>query len=90
MRAAMEAVSGGKINTNAADKSFGVPRKTLDDRIKGKVRHGTKLRVTTVLSMAKEESLANYLVYMAERGFPLTRTNGKGFRMGNCKAYWQE
>ena len=30
MRAAMEAVSGGKMNTNAAAKSFGVPRKTLD------------------------------------------------------------
>ena len=49
MRAAMEAVSGGKMNTNAAAKSFSVPRKTLDDRIKGKVRHGTKPGVTTVL-----------------------------------------
>ena len=48
MRAAMEAVSGGKMNTNAAAKSFGVPRKTLGDRMKGKVRHGTKPGATTV------------------------------------------
>ena len=85
MRAAMEAVSGGKMNTNAAAKSFGVPRKTLDDRMKGKVRHGTKPGATTVLSMAEEESLANYLVYMAERGFPLTRTMVKAFAWAIAK-----
>ena len=85
MRAAMEAVSGGKMNTNAAAKSFSVPRKTLDDRIKGKVRHGTKPGVTTVLSMAEEKFLANYLVYMAEKGFPLTRTMAKAFAWAIAK-----
>ena len=74
MVTAMEVVSNGKMSVTVAAKSFGVPRKTLDDRMKGKVRRGTNPGTRTVLSMAEEESLVNYLVYMAERGFPLTRT----------------
>ena len=43
------------------------------------MRHGTKPGTPTVLSMAEEESLVNYLVYKDGRGFPLTRTMVKAF-----------
>ena len=41
MRAAMEAVAGGKMSITAAATHYNVPRKTLDDRVKVKVKHGT-------------------------------------------------
>ena len=51
--------------------SFLVPRKTLDDRIKDRVTHGSKPGVSTALTSIEEESLVSYLIYMANRGFPL-------------------
>ena len=41
--------------------------------MKGKVVHGTKPGRSTILSSEEEEALCNYLLYVAERGFPLTR-----------------
>ena len=45
------------MNVTAAAKSFNVPRKTLEDRVKGKVKHGTKPGASTVLSATEEKSL---------------------------------
>ena len=41
MVSAMEAVSQGMAVSTAA-KAFNVPRKTLDDHVKARVKHGTK------------------------------------------------
>ena len=57
-----------------AATTYTVPRKTLDDRVKGRVVHGTNPGRDTVLSPTEEKALCNYLFYMAERGFPLTRS----------------
>ena len=54
-------------------------RRTLDDRIRGNVSHGKKPGRTTILIPEEEESLTHNLLYMAERGFPLTRTIVKAF-----------
>ena len=79
MKAAMEAVSSGEMTVSASSRVFKVPRKTLDDRIRGNVSHGKKPGRTTILTPEEEESLTQYLLYMAERGFPLTRTMVKAF-----------
>ena len=42
MVSAMEAVKAGQFTNTAAASRFSVPRKTLDDRIKLKVTHGSK------------------------------------------------
>ena len=42
-------------------KQFNVPHKTLDDRVIGRVVHGTKLGPGTVLTSAEENVLCNYL-----------------------------
>ena len=65
----------------AVATTFSVPRKTLDDRVKGLVVHGKKPGVSTVLTPKEDASLVPYviLVYMAKRGFPLTRTMVKAF-----------
>ena len=35
--------------------------------------HGRKSGPGTILTPAEEDILCNYLIYMAQRGFPLTR-----------------
>ena len=81
MVTAIADVKDQNLTVTAAARKHNVPRKTLDDRIKGKVVHGTHPGISTVL-MAKEESaLVSYLVYMANRGYPLTRTLTKAFAM---------
>jgi hypothetical protein len=54
-----------------ASALYSVPRKTLDDRVKKWVVHGTKTGRGTVLSTEEEKGLCNYFVYMAQREFPL-------------------
>ena len=70
---AMEAVSKKELTVSKAARVYRVPRKTLDDQVKGHILHGTKPGRDTVLTAEEESSLCNYLVYMAERAFPLTR-----------------
>ena len=80
MVAAMKAVENEELPISAAASKFKVPRKTLDDRIKGRVQHGTAPGPSTVLTAEEEEdALQSYLIYMAQHGFPLTRTITKAF-----------
>ena len=72
MVAALEAVKSNALTVTQAATTYNVPRKTLDDRVKGRVVHGMNPGRDTVLSPREEKALCNYLVYMAERGFPLT------------------
>ena len=85
MKNAIEAVESKDKTISAAAKMFNVPRKTLDDRVKGRVKHGSKPGVSTALTFVQEKSLVNYLLYMAERGFPLTRTMVKAFALAIAK-----
>ena len=56
-----------------------MPRKTLDDRIKGRIKHGCKPGPSTALTAEEESVLTAYLLYMAEHGFPLTSNMAMGF-----------
>ena len=64
---------------SGAANHFHVPRKTLDDRIKVHMEHGSKPGRNPVLSAVKEDALVVYLLYMADLGCPLTRTLVKAF-----------
>lgn len=72
MERAYEAVFNDGLAVHRAAKLHHVPRKTLDDRVKGRIplnaQHGGK----TALTPTEELSLENYIKYMAERAFPLT------------------
>ena len=85
MEDAMKAVAERKMTVTTAARSFKVPRKTLDDRIKGHVTHGKKPGVATILSPEEESSLTEYLKYMANYGFPLTWTMVKAFAWAIAK-----
>ena len=56
-----------------------VPRKTLDDRIKECVKHGTSPGPVTALALEQDEALVSYLFYMADHGYHLTRTMVKAY-----------
>ena len=81
MVTAIADVKDQNLTVTAAARKHNVPRKTLDDRIKGKVVHGTHPGVSTVLTAKEESALVSYLVYMANRGYPLTHTLTKAFAM---------
>ena len=74
----MEAVKRG-ISVSGAARQFQVPPKTLDDCVKGHVQHGAKPGPGTALTVEEEGALASYLLYMAERGFPLTINMARAF-----------
>ena len=79
----MKAVQEEGMTVSGAAKQFQVPRKTLDDGIKGRVEHGSRPGPPTALSAEEEGALAAYLLYMAEHGFPLC-----GFCLGNFCSLW--
>ena len=72
MSEAVDRVKKG-LTVSAAARMCAVPLRTLDDRIKGRVFHGTSPGPSTVLSCDEEASLVSYVFYMEDRGFPLTR-----------------
>ena len=69
MEKALEAVQKNLTSVTTAAKKFNVPRKTLDDMVKGHVVHGRKSGPGTILTPAEEDILCNYLIYIAQRGF---------------------
>ena len=87
MKNAIEAVESKDKTISAAAKMFNVSRKTLDDIVKGQVKHGSKPGVSTALTFVQEKYLVNYLLYMAERGFPLTYTMVKVFVLAIAKRF---
>ena len=46
---------------STAAKAFNVPRKMLDDRVKGRVKHGTKPGPDTVLTEEEEAALISVI-----------------------------
>ena len=85
----MEAVKR-RISVSGAAMQFQVPRKTLDGRVKGRVQHGTKSDPGTALTAKEEGALASYLLYMAERGFPLTVNMAQAFASAISLRHLQE
>ena len=63
MVSAMSAVEKKERTIYSAAARFSVPRKTLDDRIKGRVKHGTSPGPVTALTLKQEEVLVSYLLY---------------------------
>ena len=66
METATEAVEQGT-TVSETSRQFDVPRKTLDDRVKGGVQHGSNQGPNTALTAEEEKALVAYLFHMAER-----------------------
>ena len=72
MRDAMEAASSGNVSINKASELYGVPKKTLKDRLSGRVVHGTKPGPKPYLR-PEEEELVDHLTKLSDVGLPKTR-----------------
>lgn len=77
MNAAIAAVKNGS-NILRAAKEHGVPRQTLQDRISGRVVHGTKPGPKPYLTSVEEKELSNFLVDVSKAGYGKTRKQIKG------------
>ena len=76
MVSAVEAVKRGMSVLRAATL-HGVPRTTLQNRVKGRVKHGDKPGPNTYLTPAEEEELASFLMEVARVGYGKTRREVK-------------
>ena len=79
MVSAINAVEKKEMTIYSAAARSSVPRKTLDNRIKGCVKYSTSPGPVTTLTLEQEEALVSYLSYMADHGYPLTRTMVKAY-----------
>ena len=75
----MNAVEKKEMTIYSAAARFSAPCKTLDDRIKGRIKHGTSPGPVTAITLEQEEALVSYLFNMADHGYPLTRTMVKTY-----------
>ena len=71
MLSAIEAVKGGMSVLRAAT-TYNVPRTTLQDRVKGRVKHGDKQGPSTYLTSVEEEELEAFLMEVAKVGYGKT------------------
>ena len=85
MVSAMNAVEKKEMTIYSAAARFSVPRKTSDERIKGHVKHGASPGLATALTLEQEEAFVSYLFYMADHGYPLTRTMVKAYEWAIAK-----
>ena len=72
MLLAMQAVKDGVPLMRAA-VTHGVPRSTLQDRIHGRVEHGTLPGRRCYLSSSEENELVDFIVEVADAGYGKTR-----------------
>ena len=77
MEKALEACRGEqKMTATEASHRFSVPRRTLTDRLKNKVKDSTRgAGGSTFLTADQKKDLCNYIEYRAQRAFPLTIRN---------------
>ncbi|VDI33661.1 Hypothetical predicted protein [Mytilus galloprovincialis] len=75
---AIGAVNSNKLSISKAATEYGVPRTTISDHVNGKYDNHLN-GPSKMLTDEEETSLINYVKYMAERGFPLTRRMLKAF-----------
>ena len=72
MANAMQAVQDGSSIASAA-RSHSVPRTTLQDRMLGKVVHGTKPGAKPYLNKEEEKELSEFIIESASVGYGKTR-----------------
>uniref|UniRef100_A0A8C2ZHE7 HTH CENPB-type domain-containing protein n=1 Tax=Cyclopterus lumpus TaxID=8103 RepID=A0A8C2ZHE7_CYCLU len=66
-------LKAGRLTLRQAAQLFGVPKSSLSDRVSGRVSSDCVLGQRTLLTPADEDSLAEYCLYSASYGFPLTK-----------------
>ena len=72
MKEAIQDVRTNNTPVRTAAKKYGVPRNTLKYKVEGKSTMERKMGPQTVLSYGEEKVIPNWVLKMAEAGFPVT------------------
>ena len=70
---AMEAVKAGRLGVNRAAEEYNVPKTTLQNRLSGRVKHGTKSGPGSYLTSSEETELAKFLIDVCKMGHGKTK-----------------
>lgn len=73
VQSALQAVNEGISYRKAAD-TYGVPVATIFRKKKDPKKINSKTGPSTVLSEYEEQEIVNWIIYRAERGYPITKT----------------
>ena len=73
LESAVRMVSSGSMSRKMAARQYGIPRTTLVDKLSGKTSLGCALGRSTILTMAEEQVLENYIKDMARVGYPVQK-----------------
>ena len=74
------------MSVSAASREFKVPRKTLDDRIRGRVAHGKKPGRTTILTSAGRVPSSISSLY-GGAWLSFNKNNGQSLCLGYSKVF---
>lgn len=67
----ISAIRNENLGIRAANRMYGVPRGTLQDRIHGRISEGPqKMGPDTIMTPLEEKKLANWSAELAKCGFP--------------------
>lgn len=75
LKIACESVESGQISSRDAQRQFGIPRRTILNKIKNK--HSKSVGHPTVLSAAEENQIVRVLQTSSDFGSPLTKVDLK-------------
>lgn len=73
MKNAMHAVDTKNMSCHKASVKFGVPRSTLENKVKGKTPRERKMGPSSVLTAEEEDTLVKWILSIAKAGFPLIK-----------------
>ena len=73
MANAVSSVRLKKMSISKAARAFKVPRKSLCDRVKGRVSEIRSIGRECAFSIEEESAIEDYIDYMSLHGYPLNR-----------------
>ena len=71
-------VKAGKLTASEASHKYGIPRKTINNHVQGKIVDFNRTGRERALTDVEEAAIIGHLKYMSRSNFPLRRCEVKG------------
>ena len=84
LQAAVSDVHDKKISIRTAAAAHGIPKSTLYDYAVGKIEVGSRCGPDTVLTVAEEDKIVEYIMHMSRIGYGRTKED-----VANIVRYWR-
>lgn len=73
MDTALKLIKNDGVSVRSVSKMFNIPRSTLQDKLLSRYKGTGNYGAPTVLSLEEEEKIVDWIVYLGELGFPVTK-----------------